>query len=98
MAAALNELVEDFAPYDYCYNFSPEEDLVETMALELRCGNAHIYMPFLKDVVEEKCEESGKAEELLEKLKAYQPEIPETAVPLVRVNLCKDKDMKIFGY
>lgn len=98
LAAALNELAEDFDPYDYRDNFSPEEDMVETVALELRCGNAHIYMPFLKDVVEEECEESGKAAELLEKLKAYQPEIPETAVPLVRVNFCEDKDMKISGY
>ena len=88
LAVALNELAEDFDPYDYRDNFSPEEDMVETVALELRCGNAHMYMPFLKDVVEEECEESGKAAELLEKLKAYQPEIPETAVPVVHVNFC----------
>lgn len=98
LAVALNELAEDFDPYDYRDNFNPEEDMVETVALELRCGNAHIYMPFLKDVVEEECEESGKAAELLEKLKAYQPELPETAVPVVHVNFCEDKDMKISGY
>ena len=61
LAVALNELAEDFDPYDYRDNFSPEEDMMETVALELRCGNAHIYLPFLKDVVEEECEESGKA-------------------------------------
>ena len=37
-------------------------------------------------------------EELLEKLKAYQPEIPETAVPVVRINFCEDKEMDISGY
>lgn len=72
--------------------------MVETVALELRCGYAHKYIPFLKDIVDEECEESSRAEELLEKLKAYQPEIPETAVSIVRINFCEDKEMDISGY
>lgn len=72
--------------------------MVETVALELRCGCAHRYIPFLKDIIDEECEESPRAEELLEKLKAYQPEIPETAVPVVRINFCEDKEMDISGY
>ena len=72
--------------------------MAETVALELRCGYAHRYIPFLKDIVDEECEESPRAEELLEKLKAYQPEIPETAVPVVRINFCEDKEMDISGY
>ena len=98
LAAALDQLAEDFDHYDYHDNFSPEEDMVETVALELRCGYAHRYIPFLKDIVDEECEESPRAEELLEKLKAYQPEIPETAVPVVRINFCEDKEMDISGY
>ena len=98
LAAALDQLAEDFDHYDYHDNFSPEEDMVETVALELRCGYAHRYIPFLKDIIDEECEESPRAEELLEKLKAYQPEIPETAVPVVRINFCEDKEMDIFGY
>lgn len=98
LAAALDRLAEDFDHYDYHDNFSPEEDMVETVALELRCGYAHKYIPFLKDIVDEECEESSRAEELLEKLKAYQPEIPETAVPIVRINFCEDKEMDISGY
>ena len=98
LAAALDQLAEDFDHYDYHDNFSPEEDMVETVALELRCGYAHKYIPFLKDIIDEECEESPRAEELLEKLKAYQPEIPETAVPVVRINFCEDKEMDIFGY
>ena len=98
LAAALNQLAEDFDFYDYHDNFSPEEDMVETVALELRCGYAHKYIPFLKDIVDEECEESLRAEELLEKLKAYQPEIPETAVPVVRINFCEDKEMDISSY
>ena len=86
LAAALDQLAEDFDHYDYHDNFSPKEDMVETVALELRCGYAHKYIPFLKDIIDEECEESPRAEELLEKLKAYQPEIPETAVPVVRIN------------
>lgn len=98
LAVALDQLAEDFDPYDYHDNFSPEEDMVETVALELRCGCAHRYIPFLKDIIDEECEESPRAEELLEKLKAYQPEIPETAVPVVRINFCEDKEMDISGY
>lgn len=98
LAAALDRLAEDFDHYDYHDNFSPEEDMVETVALELRCGYAHKYIPFLKDIIDEECEESPRAEELLEKLKAYQPEIPETAVPVVRINFCEDKEMDISGY
>lgn len=98
LAAALDQLAEDFDHYDYHDNFSPEEDMVETVALELRCGYAHKYIPFLKDIVDEECGESSRAEELLEKLKAYQPEIPETAVPVVRINFCEDKEMNISGY
>lgn len=98
LAAALDRLAEDFDHYDYHDNFSPEEDMVEAVALELRCGYAHRYIPFLKDIVDEECEESPRAEELVEKLKAYQPEIPETAVPVVRINFCEDKEMDISGY
>ena len=98
LAAALDQLAEDFDHYDYHDNFSPEEDMVETVALELRCGYAHRYIPFLKDIIDEECEESPRAVELLEKLKAYQPEIPETAVPVVRINFCEDKEMDISGY
>ena len=98
LAAALDQLAEDFDPYDYHDNFSPEEDMVETVALELRCGCAHRYIPFLKDIIDEECEEPPRAEELLENLKAYQPEIPETAVPVVRINFCEDKEMDISGY
>lgn len=98
LAAALDQLAEDFDHYDYHDNFSPEEDMVETVALELRCGYAHRYIPFLKDIIDEECEESPRAEALLEKLKAYQPEIPETAVPVVRINFCEDKEMDISGY
>ncbi|MDO5785345.1 MAG: hypothetical protein Q4P20_09830, partial [Eubacteriales bacterium] len=54
---------------DYHDNFSPEEDMVETVALELRCGYAHRYIPFLKDIIDEECEESPRAEELLDRLK-----------------------------
>ena len=98
LAAALDQLAEDFDHFDYHDNFSPEEDMVETVALELRCGYAHRYIPFLKDIIDEECKESPRAEELLEKLKAYQPEISETAVPVVRINFCEDKEMDISGY
>lgn len=57
LAAALDQLAEDFDHYDYHDNFSPEKDMVETVALELRYGYAHRYIPFLKDIIDEECEE-----------------------------------------
>lgn len=97
LAAALDQLAEEFDFYDYHDNFN-EEDMVETVVLELRCGYAHKYIPFLKDIIDEECGESSRAEELLEKLKAYQSDIPDTAVPIVRINFCEDKEMDISGY
>ena len=41
----------------------------------------------MKDIVDEECGESLRAEELLEKLKAYQREIPEKAVPKKTVQM-----------
>ena len=73
-------------------NIQREELLISEKAFAYR------YIPFLKDIIDEECEESPRAEELLEKLKAYQPEIPDTAVPIVRINFCEDKEMDISGY
>lgn len=98
LAAILNELAETFDFYDYQDNFNPGEDLVEMVALELRCGNAYKYIPYLKDIIDEECGQSSMAEELLEKMKAYQPEVPEGIVPVVRVNFCEDKEMDTSGY
>jgi hypothetical protein len=93
LAAALNELVSDFDFYDYQDNFNPEEDIVETMAMELRCGKAHTFIPYLKDIVDEECGESLRAEVLLEKLKAYTPDIPEKMEPVVEVKFCEKSEL-----
>lgn len=93
LAAALNELVSDFDFYDYQDNFNPEEDIVETMVMELRCGKAHTFVPYLKDIVDEECGESLRAEVLLEKLKAYTPDIPEKMEPVVEVKFCEKSEL-----
>lgn len=92
LAAALNTLAGDFDFYDYQDRFNPEEDL-EIIAAEIRCGNAHQYFSHLKDIMDEDCNESLKAEVLLEKLKSYQPEIPEKMEPIVVVNYCEDSEL-----
>lgn len=97
LAAALDQLAEEFDFYDYHDSFNPEEDMVETVALELRCGYAHKYIPFLKDIVDEDCGQSLQAEELLDKLKSYHPEVPEETVPVVRVNFCEEKNLNASG-
>lgn len=92
LAAALNTLAGDFDFYDYQDRFNPEEDL-EIIAAEIRCGNAHQYFSYLKDIVDTECKESLRAEVLLEKLKSYQPEVPERMEPIVMVNYCEDGEL-----
>lgn len=98
LAAALDLLAQEFDYYNYQDYSDPTEDPIETVALELRCGNAHKYIPFLKDVVEEECEQSAQAKELLERIKSYEPELPKEVVPVVRVNFCDAKEFQISGY
>lgn len=98
LAAALDLLAQEFDYYNYQDYSDPTEDPIETVALELRCGNAHKYIPFLKDVVEEECEQSAQAEALLKRMKSYEPELPEGIVPVVRVNFCDAKEFQISGY
>ena len=95
LAAALDLLAQEFDYYNYQDYSDPTEDPIETVALELRCGNAHKYIPFLKDVVEEECEQSAQAEALLKRMKSYEPELPEGIVPVVRVNFCDAKEFQI---
>lgn len=98
LAAALDLLAQEFDYYNYQDYSDPTEDPIETVALELRCGNAHKYIPFLKDVVEEECVQSAQAEALLERIKSYEPELPKEVVPVVRVNFCDAKEFQISGY
>lgn len=98
LATALDLLAQEFDYYNYQDYSDPTEDPIETVALELRCGNAHKYIPFLKDVVEEKCEQSAQAEVLLERMKSYEPELLEGIVPIVRVNFCDAKEYQFTGY
>lgn len=92
LAAALNTLAGDFDFYDYQDRFSPEENL-EIIAAEIRCGNAHQFFSYLNDIVDAECKESLRAEVLLEKLKSYQPEVPERMEPIVMVNYCEDGEL-----
>ena len=98
LAAALDLLAQEFDYYNYQDYSDPTEDPIEMVALELRCGNAHKYIPFLKDVVEEECVQSAQAEALLERIKSYEPELPKEVVPVVRVNFCDAKEFQISGY
>ena len=92
LAAARNTQAGDFDFYDYQDRFSPEENL-EIIAAEIRCGNAHQFFSYLNDIVDAECKESLRAEVLLEKLKSYQPEVPERMEPIVMVNYCEDGEL-----
>lgn len=93
LAVALSELVSGYDFYDYQDNYNPEENIAATMAMELRCGKAHTFIPYLKDIVEEENEQSLRAEVLLEKIKAYTPDVPEKMEPLVAVRFCEKSEL-----
>ena len=61
--------------------------------LDLRSGNIHSYISYLKDIVDEECDQSVRAGILIERLKAYEPELPKDMEPMVYVNYCEESDL-----
>lgn len=54
--------------------------------LDLQSSNTHSYISYLKDIVDEECDLSVRAGVLMERLKAYEPELPKEMEPMVYVN------------
>ena len=69
----------------------PGENTVQEVMLDLRSGNIHYYVSYLKDIVDEECDLSVRAGVLMERLKAYKPELPKDMEPMVYVNYCERK-------
>lgn len=61
LAAALDEIAEDFNPYDYRDHVEPGQDTIQEVILDLQSGNIGSYIAYLKDIVEEECEQSVRA-------------------------------------
>ena len=93
LAEALDEIAEAFDPYEYRDNVEPGENTVQEVMLDLRSGNIHSYISYLKDIVDEKCNLSVRAGVLMERLKAYEPELPKDMEPMVYVNYCEESDL-----
>ena len=93
LAEALDEIAEAFDPYEYRDNVEMGENTIQEVMLDLRSGNIHYYVSYLKDIVDEKCDLSVRAGVLLERLKAYEPELPKDIEPMVYVNYCEKSDL-----
>ena len=93
LAEALDEIAEAFDPYEYRDNVEPGENTVQEVMLDLRSGNIHSYISYLKDIVDEKCNLSVRAGVLMERLKAYEPELPKDMEPMVYVNYCEESGL-----
>ncbi len=61
--------------------------------LDLRSGNIHSYISYLKDIVDEECDLSVRAGVLMERLKAYETELPKDMEPMVYVNYCEKSEL-----
>lgn len=92
LAEALGEIAEAFDPYEYRDNVEIGENTVQEVMLDLRSGNIHSYISYLKDIVDEECDQSVRAGVLIERLKAYEPELPKDMEPMVYVNYCEKSE------
>ena len=92
MAEALDEIAEAFDPYEYRDNVERGENTVQEVMLDLRSGNIYSYISYLKDIVDEECDLSVRAGVLIERLKAYEPELPKDMQPMVYVNYCEKSE------
>ena len=93
LAEALDEIAEAFNPYEYRDNVEMGENTVQEVMLDLRSGNIHSYISYLKDIVDEECDQSVRAGVLIERLKAYEPELPKDMEPMVYVNYCEKSEL-----
>ena len=93
LAEALDEIAEAFDPYEYRDNVEMGENTVQEVMLDLRSGNIHSYISYLKDIVDEEYDQSVRAGVLIERLKAYEPELPKDMEPMVYVNYCEKSEL-----
>ena len=93
LAEVLDEIAEAFDPYEYRDNVEMGENTVQEVMLDLQSGNIHYYVSYLKDIVDEECDQSVRAGVLLERLKAYEPELPKDLEPMVYVNYCEKSEL-----
>ena len=92
LADALDKIAEEFDPYGYRDHVEPGENTMQEIMLNLRSGNIHSYISYLKDIIDEECDQSVRAGVLIERLKAYEPELPKDMEPMVYVNYCKKSE------
>ena len=52
LAAALDEIAEDFDPYDYRDHVEPGQDTIQEVMLDLQSGNIGSYFAYLYEIVE----------------------------------------------
>ena len=93
LAEALDKIAEDFDPYDYRDHIEPGENTIQEVMLDLQSGNIGSYISYLKDIVEEECEQSVRAGVLIERLKTYEPELQKEPEPMAYVNYCENREL-----
>ena len=93
LAEALDEIAEAFDSYEYRDNVEMGENTVQEVMLDLQSGNIHYYVSYLKDIVDEECDQSVRVGVLIERLKSYEPELPKDMEPMVYVNYCEKSEL-----
>ncbi|MDO4649503.1 MAG: YodL domain-containing protein [Eubacteriales bacterium] len=95
LAGALMDLAKEFDAYEFMDQVENPEDLLMEIKYNLLAGNGmQEYAALLKDVKEESRDLAPKAEALLEKLKAYTPELTDEIQPMVKIQFSQDPEFK----
>ena len=69
------------------------QDTIQEVMLDLQSGNIGSYINYLKDIVEEECEQSVRAGVLIERLKSYEPDLSSNIEPMAYVNYCEKEEL-----
>ena len=94
LAVQLDRLSHDFDPYDYQDTLNGDRDHVEDITYSLYTGGAKHYCSYLDDIIAEGGALATDAENLKEKLMAFEPSVSSDRVPMVRVDMCDSSEFE----
>ena len=87
LGAALIEIAREFEPYEYQDSLTErgEEDILTDVVHDLNKMDKIIYVEYLKNIIDDDGDLKDRAEILLDRLKAFTPDIDKNMEPVVHV-------------
>ena len=87
LGAALIEIAREFEPYEYQDSLTErgEEDILTDVVHDLNKMDKIIYVEYLKNIIDDDGDLKDRAEILLDRLKAFTPDVDKNMEPVVHV-------------